>query len=131
MTRLSDLPNLVGKQVTVELETDGDLPLEVTGQLLAVDIAIGIVVENRDGTVIIKLPEIKDVSVALPRTKLVRRMLRWMPPRQVKQHVLDRHGMPWDIIRAMSHQGVHDMHALIDHSNLGHRHQPKDEESVD
>ncbi len=125
MTKLSDLPGLVGKQVTVELEDGdlGDLPMEVTGKMLAADPKEGCVVETKDGTIILSLSEIRDVNIAQPRTKVVRRMLRWIPERQVKQHVLDRHGMPWDIIRAMSHRGVHLMHDAIDHSNLGHRHQ--------
>lgn len=145
--KMSDLADLINKVVTVQIDIsntseDEDFR-EITGKLLAAT-SKGIVVQTRSNTEIIELSALLDVEEAAKRPTLhiVRRWIktvtlgtptgvvvkRWieeaaMP--SVRQHLTDRHGVPLDLIKALSPEAAMTMHQGIDHSLLGHEHGTK------
>ena len=133
MVKTSDLPLLVGEQVIVEMHSsggDGDT-IELEGLLQAADLQAGLVLQTREGSIIIPAIDLVDVYKASAPKKIVRRRIRYIPEPQAKQHLLDRHGMEWDLIKMLSPKRAHDVHNAFSHNNLGHRHQPRETEGTD
>lgn len=125
--KFADLLALRGEQVVIELDDEELLtPTELQGRLIEADRENGLVVETKVGTMIVPMTDVLAVEKATPPGKIVRRTIRPIPLSQVKQHLLDRHGLGWDIVKAMTAKSCLDLHNKIDHSNLGHRHRAKE-----
>lgn len=131
--RLSDLPQYLGKVIVVQEDTSQDPDTdddfkEYEGKVVRADES-GLVLETRHGTRIIRANRILDADVSIKSTvrRLVRRWLREPTPATVRQHLLDRHGMPFDLISAkeMDNEAYYHMHQGINHAGLGHRHGEK------
>lgn len=127
--RAEDLPSYEGKRVIVQedithLQGDEDFR-EVEGTVGRAD-ATGLVLSTREGVVIIPSSRILDVDLRVI-TRLQRRWLREAGLSTVRQHLLDRHGFPFDLVAAqgMEPKTYLQTHANIDHSNLGHQHGTK------
>lgn len=120
--RLSELPLLIETRVTVEVQGDDDVSSwTIEGLLIAVGDA-GVVVKNSDGPQIVMRHHILDIKKTVMSRKIVRRKIRHIVMQQVRQHLLDRHGMPWDLVKMMRPDSAFQAHESIDHSNLGHQH---------
>jgi hypothetical protein len=124
--KADDLITFEGKRVIVQedithLGSDEDFR-EVEGTVGKAD-ATGLVLQTSKGVTIIPVARILDVEVKLPN-RLQRRWLREAGASTVRQHLLDRHGMPFDLIAAqgVDHKLYLEMHSKIDHGNLGHQH---------
>lgn len=128
--KAEDLPSFEGKRVIVteditHLGTDEDFR-EVEGTVGRAD-KTGLVLQTaREGVVIIPANRILDVDIKVTN-RLQRRWLREATPSTVRQHLLDRHGMPFDLVAApgLDPKAYLEMHSKIDHSNLGHQHGTK------
>lgn len=127
--KATDLPTFEGKRVIVtqditHLSDDEDFR-EVKGMVHKADTA-GLVLRTNGGVVIIPASQVLDVDIELI-SRLQRRWLRVPTLSVVRQHLLDRHGMPFDLVAApgMEVKAYLAMHERIDHSNLGHQHGEK------
>ncbi len=81
--------------------------------------------------VILILPqEIEEIEAA-PETpkKLAQKTLKAVTRTNVRQHLLDRHGLTRPEANAMTDEAAWDMHEEADHSELGHKHEEDDEEA--
>ncbi len=126
--RMSELPLLIDSRVTVEVQEEEDTsPWAVEGVLIAISDA-GVVVKNSDGSHILLFDVVIDVSKAMTSRKIIRRKLRFITAQQARQHLLDRHGVPWDLTKVLTAANAFEMHSRIDHSNLGHQHRTQEEE---
>ncbi len=127
--KLSELGDMVGKDVSIE-RYDPSEPMKasthLTGELLAFG-AGGLVVRTKDGVEIIETLSVVDVVEAAPNRKIIRRKVRYIPTHQARQHLLDRHNIPWSLVREMTPETAHKLHERIDHHDLGHRHRPEGE----
>src|SRR5215204_1009910 len=116
---MNDLPDLIDKVVTVQVDisaegTDEDFR-ELVGKLLAVS-HVGIVLQTKNKTEIIKLSDLLDIEETTrePSLHIVRRWIknitlgsatspivkRWVEEVDVpsaRQHLSDRHGIPLDL----------------------------------
>lgn len=120
--RISELPSLVETRVLLEVQQGGDeSPWELEGTLMAVS-DVGVVVKTGDGTHIFLQEHILDISKSSIPRKIVRRKIRYIIAAQARQHLLDRHGMPWDLTKMLRPDAAREMHDKTDHSNLGHQH---------
>lgn len=122
MTKMSDLLDMVGKAVKLELIVDGEAAT-VEGTLLAASWQ-GLAVKTKTATRVVDIDEV--VSAAPLRTsKLVRRWMRFIPSWQARQHLLDRHGLEYDLLKALLPDQAKLLHDRLNHKNLGHRHRPE------
>lgn len=136
--KLSDLPQYLGRTIVVQedligfADVDDDFR-EHEGKVVRAD-ERGLVLETRHGTVIIDASRILDCDVTLRSSvrRLMRRWLRDATPAIVRQHLLDRHGMPYDLVsaKAMDNEAFFEMHQRIDHSGLGHQHGEKPQRGI-
>ena len=127
--KLSELGDAVGTDVSVEVYDPSEpskASTHLTGELLAFS-DTGLVVRTKDGVKIIDLMTIVDVTEAAPNRKIIRRKVRYIPAHQARQHLLDRHNLPWSIVREMTAETAHRYHERVDHEDLGHRHRPEGE----
>lgn len=127
--KATDLPSYEGKRVIVQedithLKTDEDFR-EVEGMVHRAD-ASGLVVRTGGGVVIIPASRILDVDIKIS-SRLQRRWLKVPTITVVRQHLLDRHGFPFDLVATpgVDHKVYLEMHTKIDHANLGHNHGEK------
>lgn len=119
---MKELSGLVNTTVVVEYtRPDGTETNKADGILKAVGEA-GIVFESKGRTEIIPWPHVVDIYAFTPPRKVVRRKVQHLLTRRSRQHLLDRHGMLWDLIKFISEKTAFQMHERIDHSNLGHQH---------
>lgn len=124
--KLSELHLLIGKRVVVEMQgTSGTF--EIEGNVRSAD-TTGIVLLAKEGPSIITISEMIDIYETDAPRPLVRRKLRHIGARQARQHLLDRHGMALDLIRATTAATAFILHEALNHSNLGHQHRPDGEE---
>lgn len=129
--KASDLPGLLDKRVIVQEDTAGraeDDFREVEGRVVAAT-ETGLVIQTRSSVVIVDAKYILDVDIIVKTTpkRLVKRWIRDTDADSVKQHLLDRHGMPFDLVSApgIDPSRLLEMHSKIDHGNLGHGHGDK------
>lgn len=126
--KASDLPGLVGKVIVVQVEVNNDDEdfREVRGKCLAGNEG-GLVVQTRTSAVMIPLVDIIDVDIEPKNRRLIKRYIDPIDPDGARQHLLDRHGLPYDMLRQVSPAESVLMHAAADHGKLGHEHGPKPE----
>lgn len=124
--KLSDLPNLVDKRVVIEMQGLSDGTYEIEGMVCAVN-STGLVLAVKGDTIILQTVDIVDINEADAPRPIVRRKVRHIPARQARQHLLDRHGVPLDLIRGTSPKTAYVLHQATDHSNLGHMHEAPEE----
>lgn len=132
--KASDLPRFKDRRVIVQEDLTGrtadagDDYREVEGKVVAAT-EDGLAIQTRTSVVMIQAKHILDVEEltrTIPR-RLVRRWIRDATPESVKQHLLDRHGLPFALIqpKEMTAEMLIIMHNKIDHSKLGHNHGDK------
>lgn len=123
----SELPNLIGKilvvQVTVVGVDDEDYR-EVRGKCLVAN-AAGLVIQTRSRSEMVNMADVIDVDIEPKMKRLTRRWLGEIEDDAVRQHLLDRHGMPFDLIKSMDVHMAVALHDKINHQPLGHRHEDK------
>lgn len=130
--KAAELPLFKDKKVVVQEDLTGRSQdedyREVEGRVIEATVK-GLVVQTRTGVVIIMTQHILDVEEVKknPTKRLVKRWIRESTLESVKQHLLDRHGWPFDLVseKAMPTDMLLHRHDLIDHSNLGHGHGDK------
>lgn len=66
----------------------------------------------------------RDFLPSVP-VRLTRRWIAGISAVNVRQHLLDRHGMPFPLIKDMNDEQAHAAHAAINHQDLGHAHGEK------
>jgi hypothetical protein len=133
---LSELRALEDMTVVVEYSSArGSEIVKAEGKLLRAG-AQGVVFESRGKTVIVPLGSVIDLYEFTQPRKVVRRKVQHLLQRRARQHLLDRHGIPWDLVKFTTDQTAFDMHQQINHANLGHQHRgpeevgPEEEEAL-
>lgn len=131
--KASQLPNFLGRTVIVQEDLTGrgdpgDDYREVQGKVTSATTA-GLVIQTRRSVEIIEAQHILDVEELTRSTvrRLVRRWIKHPNAESIKQHLVDRHGFPWDLVAAkeISADMLLAKHEKMDHSNLGHNHGEK------
>lgn len=131
--KASQLPGFLGRRVIVQEDLAGrgdagDDFREVEGKVTSATEA-GLVIQTRRSVEIIEAKHILDVEELTRSTlrRLVRRWIKHPSADAIKQHLVDRHGYPWDLVAAkeISAEVLMSRHAKMDHSNLGHNHGDK------
>lgn len=122
----SDLPGLVGKVLVVQVVVDSDDEdyREITGRCL-VAAATGLVIQTKSRSEIINMDDVIDIILEQKARRLSRRKLGVIPDDAVRQHLLDRHGMPLDLVKKLDVAAAVEIHSKVDHSKLGHVHHVK------
>jgi len=129
--KVNELPNLVGKFLVVQVEVDSDDEdfREVEGKCL-VATSSGLVVQTKSKSELLEMGRVIDIDVI----ELVRRLsVRWLDhvsPAAVRQHLLDRHGLRFDLLKVMDVETAVKLHDGIDHTALGHRHGEKEKRAA-
>jgi len=101
--------------------------LELEGKVLSAD-ASGLVILVKNKPIIVEARDILDIHRSSLPSKIVRRKMRYIPPWQARQHLLDRHGLQWDLIKMLAVKSAGALHDKIDHTNLGHQHRESEED---
>ena len=120
----TELDELLGKRVALKAE-GGWISGDFQGKLISYS-NNGLALEETDGVIVIDLSSIVDIHEVSPITKIVRRVLRIIPPSQARQHLVDRHAVPWSLVKIMTPETAHEIHAKMVHTDLGHRHREED-----
>lgn len=128
-----DLPSFTGRRVIVQVDTINnpaypdaeDTYIELEGKVVRAD-ENGMVLDTKQKSEIVPVKFILDIDPVTrpPSRRLVRRWLREQTEAGVRQHLVDRHGYPFDLVsaKAMTADALLKMHNGINHSNLGHQH---------
>lgn len=122
--KTSELPDLVGKVLVVQVEvkdSDDEDFQEIRGKCLIANTK-GLVIQTRSRSEMLALEDIIDLEVEPRVRRLTRRWIGETEPDGVRQHLLDRHGMPFDTVRLLSASDASTIHNKINHVLLGHEH---------
>lgn len=128
--RMSELPALVGERVAMRISGHYG-HMDVEGEVVTASQSGLVLLSKSEGTMIIGIDEIDELHKTVSPGKIVRRKIRHIPETQARQHLLDRHGVPWDLVRGMTPRNAFRMHEGIDHSNLGHKHRAEGDLTAD
>lgn len=133
-TTIDDLQQYVGKEVIVHLVQDDNSAKEFTGKIEAATVA-GIVFKEKgkSGLQLIDSPaKIYEIDFAPVKQKPVtQKVLQPVEFGQARQHLVDRHGIELQWAKDADEKAAFEYHQGLDHSNLGHRHEKKDDKPKD
>lgn len=118
---LTELKGLVGAVVVAEYASPSGEMVKSDGKLVRAA-AHGVVFEANGKTSIIPITSIISIVPFTTPRKVVRRKVQFLLSRRARQHLLDRHGFFWDLIKFTTEETAFTMHQNIDHKNLGHQH---------
>lgn len=122
-----DLGTLDGQRIRVKARDGDAAEFEWEGTVIAAS-PIAILVKPRGAMLaeLIQAESIIELDVlANPNAKLILRRLRILKPHEVRQHLIDRHGMNFEVVESMNDIEAFEYHNSIDHSGLGHMHEDK------
>lgn len=119
------LTELTGKSVTITLAEGGT----VEGKIEAASEAGIAFKEKGKGKLDLYMPDqISGVEVAPEKPKAVtQKKLKPIELGQARQHLLDRHGVTLTWAKDADEKAAFEYHQGLDHSDLGHKHEAKDE----
>lgn len=129
MTVGVELATLDNQRIKVKyrLESDHEVTLETEGTVIAAS-PIAILLKPRGAMIAEMIPADDILAIEIlqnPNAKLIIRKLRLLKPHEVRQHLIDRHGLEYSTIESLNDIEAYEYHANIDHSNLGHVHEDK------
>lgn len=132
---IETLQKYVGKEVIVHIiEGDDNTATERTGKIEAATVA-GIVFKEKgkSGLHLIPSPDkIYEIDFAPTKPKSVtQKVLVPVEFGQARQHLLDRHGIELQWAKDADEKAAFEWHETLDHSNLGHRHEKKEDKPKD
>lgn len=127
------LAQLDGYRVNVTWNKQGEAePWTREGTVIAASVS-GILVKPRGAMLgeLIAADEIVSLEILSEQSaKVVRRRLRIMKQTDVRQHLADRHGTPVSVIVKMTDQVCFNEHAQIDHTDLAHFHENREDTAL-
>ncbi len=128
MMSYSDVKVMVGVNVVIQIDrvdptTNQDFTV-LEGRILRVEDS-EFAIQTQAKTMIIPLAELLEIERKEgQRRTLTLRYLRKMESSEIRQHLLDRHGVPYDLVAALDEEAGMEYHNRIQHALLGHRHEP-------
>jgi hypothetical protein len=123
----SELRNLPGKLLLVQVNvvgSDEEDFREVRGRCLVANNG-GLVIQTKHRSEMIQMRDIIDIEYDTKPKRLARRRLDEISDEAVRQHLLDRHGLPYEIVKQMDVQTAVTLHNKYNHGTLGHEHGTK------
>jgi hypothetical protein len=133
-TTIESLQKYIGKEVIVHLVQDDNSAKEFTGRIEAATVA-GIVFKEKgkSGMQLIESPaKIYEIDFAPVKQKaVVQKKLVPVEFGQARQHLVDRHGVELQWAKDADEKAAFEYHEGLDHTNLGHKHEAKDEKAKD
>jgi hypothetical protein len=123
--KASELPDLKGKLVVVQITVTGDDDedfREVSGKVLAATSESIAIQPPRGKLELIMAADIIDIEIMGRVRRLVKRWIEDIDEEHVRQHFVDRHGTPMDLVRTLSDRDALKMHGAVNHDALGHGH---------
>lgn len=129
MTVTVDLGSLDNQRIRVKAResSNHEVTFEWEGTVLAAS-PVAILLKPR-GAMLAEMIEATDILeieiLRNPNMKLTVRKLRILKPHEVRQHLIDRHGMSVESVDSMDDLAAYMLHGAIDHSGLGHSHEDK------
>lgn len=125
----STLEEFSDKSVILHLKTDEGIE-ELEGKVEAAS-AEGMAFKEKGkrDLRLVEADEIEEISLA-PETpkKITQKKLKEPTLTGVRQHLVDRHGMPRSEANSMNDEKAWDLHDQIDHKDLGHKHVSEEED---
>lgn len=70
----------------------------------------------------IEMADIIDIDLEPKVRRLARRWIGTIGIEVVRQHLLDRHGYPFDLVKNMDAKVAGQVHDALSHERLGHQH---------
>jgi hypothetical protein len=125
----SNVSAMLGVNVSIQIdrpdpETRQDFTV-LEGRILRVE-QRDFAIKTQFKTWIIPLAELLEIERLEGRRRaLTVRYLRVFEAGEVRQHLLDRHGLAHDLLTNVDQEVAMELHNRIDHSHLGHRHEPR------
>ena len=126
---VQNLEEYTGKMVILTVKQDDGSAKQLEGKVEAAsDQGIAFKEKGKREVDLVLPDKIDEIAVAPEKPKtLAQKKLQPIADSAVRQHLLDRHGMSRTKVNKMSEAEAVELHNSIDHSDLGHRHEAKDE----
>lgn len=128
----STLESFTGKNVVLHRLVDGTVQ-ELEGKVESAS-AVGVAFKEKGKRDIeLVMPsDVENIDVAPDKPKsLAQKKLKLVTEKNVRQHLLDRHGDSRKAVSAESDEDALARHEAIDHSDLGHKHVAEEEKKED
>ncbi len=120
----AELESFINKKVILHTINDDDSTTEREGKVEAA--SEGGIAFKEKGKSSLDLYEVKQIEeiAAAPETpkKIRQKRLDPVETGRVRQHLVDRHGMPVSRANSMDEKAATELHDKIDHADLGHKH---------
>jgi hypothetical protein len=123
--KAEDLQQLLNKRVTLHTLNDDGSATEREGKVEAASAAgIAFKEKGKSSVDLYEIHQIYEID-ALPEApkKIRQKKLKPIEEGQVRQHLVDRHGMPVSKANELTEAQATELHDRIDHKDLGHRHE--------
>lgn len=125
------LVEYAGKKVILHLQQDDGTLAELEGKVEdASEVGIAFKEKGKRDISLILPHQVEEISLAPNATKkVVQKKLKLVTITTVRQHLADRHGRLVSELNGMTDEQAWAEHEAIDHSDLGHRHEAKTDDS--
>lgn len=125
----STLETYEGKQVILHLIAEDGSVNELTGKVEnASEVGMAFKEKGKRDVELVLPDQIEEISVAPSEPKkITQKKVLPVTESNVRRHLADRHGFLLSDLAKMSDADAFAQHEAIDHSDLGHRHEAKDE----
>jgi len=134
----TDLLQYNEKKVIVTVNLDepndkGELAIEIEGTVVAAN-ELGLLLKPKGRTAaeLIEADKIEQVSYVPEKPKAIKgKSLKPVAHGDARVHLVERHGVTLSWANAATEESALEYHASLDHSDLGHNHDPKPAKSDD
>lgn len=120
-----ELKRYLNKKVTLHTIEAGGSIKEREGKVdAASEFGVAFKEKGKASVDLYEVAQIEEISAAPETPKKIRqKKLKPIEDGQVRQHLVDRHGMPVSKANELDEKQATELHDRIDHSDLGHRHE--------
>lgn len=127
------LAEFSGKQVILHLIQDDNSIVELEGKVEdASEVGMAFKEKGKRDVDLVLPEKIEEIALAPEKPKkIVQKKLKPVTETNVRQHLVDRHGMPRSQANEMADDDALKLHDGIDHADLGHKHETEDDEAVE
>lgn len=124
---VNTLESFSGKKVTLTLKGEDGSAVQLTGKVEAASSSGIAFKESGKRDVDLVMPgDIEEIALAPEKAKkTTQKKLQLIEAKNVRQHLVDRHGVKRSEVDPLSDDDAFKMHEGIDHSDLGHVHVDK------
>lgn len=127
---IADIKAKIGENILLTVKREDGSTEQVEGKIeVASEAGVGFKPKGRRELDLLEVEDVLAIEEApVTEAKLKQVKLKPIEAGRIKKHLIDRHGAPLSQVNALSPEQAAELHGKIDHSDLGHNHDKKEDD---